>query len=315
MSPTRKFPRGTAAAHSVPAERPYAPAARAAFAALPLAAALLSGCVEEATGPPGIGTLNLVSVPSGAAVTMDDSPVQWATPHLFDSLRVGPHRVTLSLPGYADTSITFTIARYDIRSLTVALPFDYRRPTSPAIATRNIAALFMRRNPELYPQLLAPGFKFRFQDSDKVPGQSDSLDYDDEVQFGWNLLLRGKPANGLPQAVRVTAELDVHREESDPRPGHAGWVRCATHTYLSISFRDSSRVEALTAAWLTYMPDWTGTWKLAEWSEFPDANSPGVRRATWAVTGGMASRWARAAGFGPQPASPPSWGRLRRLYR
>jgi PKD repeat protein len=55
------------------------------------------------------GTLDLSSIPPGAEIIIDNTDQGKVTPHIIQNIPVGSHSLKLTLTGYQDYNITFTI--------------------------------------------------------------------------------------------------------------------------------------------------------------------------------------------------------------
>lgn len=93
-------------------------------AALLLVSLVVVGCSKggSPTAPPsGPGSLLIQSVPGSATARLDGQGDAQYTPAQFDNLIAGAHTVTLSMEGYADTSLTLSVPAGGVAVDTVAL--------------------------------------------------------------------------------------------------------------------------------------------------------------------------------------------------
>ncbi|HVP38037.1 MAG TPA: PEGA domain-containing protein [Candidatus Saccharimonadales bacterium] len=277
--------------------------------ALALTAALAAGCGDRLLGWQGQGTLVVTSTPPEVLVSLDGRDGMTAgtvTPSTFDSLVAGPHRVTLSLPGYLDTTREVWVRPNTVTLYAVALTqiwgtLWYRSPTSPENVIYNLMLLYHQRDSEEYGQVLASDYIFRFAPVDIVPGQPDSLLRADELSFAENLFRTGKPAEDLEPAANSSLAITIQSHGPDLRVGHSGWEKYVVNTYLTLGFADGNTLRVTGVSWFyfTQEPAGSGSWKLAEWAD----------------QGATLGSFLAVRAQGPQPARVTTWGALKRLYR
>ena len=150
-------------------------------------------------------------------------------------------------------------------------------------------------------RLFAPGFVFRFLQSDVSSGVPDSLERSEFLGCIGNLFHRGSPLHD-PAASKISLQVALVNFDADNRVGHAGWKRYTVNTSLLITFLDGSQVAMNSPATLYFKPanGSGGAWQIAEWQDQPGSTSPSIH-----MDGVRRTQVSRA----------PTWGQLLYRYR
>jgi len=88
--------------------------------------ALLSCSQDAGTGPstsnpPAGGSIFVNSIPSGAAITLDSRATGKTTPDTLKDVPTGAHTIALSLPSFADSTVTVTVSAGQVAGVLLAL--------------------------------------------------------------------------------------------------------------------------------------------------------------------------------------------------
>jgi len=93
---------------------------------------LISGCIVQYPTIPQIGSINIISYPSGANILFNGTDTEYITPYTLTNIPIGSYIITLTLSGYLNSSNIVEVKANQGSSINAYLtPVPMLPPTSP----------------------------------------------------------------------------------------------------------------------------------------------------------------------------------------